>query len=92
MSAPRYKEYRVAATTVADRMKARMVTLGMSQAQLSRATGMSTANVSNILNGVVSNPIHYAFELADALKCDARWLMTGKGEACPHCPRCGGVL
>lgn len=64
-------------STIADRVKARMVILNVSQAQLARNAGVTRMAINCLCNGVTRNPSNFLFELADALDCDARWLLKG---------------
>lgn len=61
------------------RVKQRMWDLGYSQKELIERSGLKQAFVSHIIHGrtkMVGAPV--IFQLADALKCDARWLATGE--------------
>lgn len=58
-----------------DRISAAMKVSGMSQADLSRATGMGTSKVSQILKGKVTDPrLSTAIKIADALNVSLDYL------------------
>ncbi len=64
---------------LARRVGRRMVALGLRQRDLITETGLSQAAVNHICTGRVNTvqaPV--IFKLADALKCDAKWLATGE--------------
>lgn len=66
----------------AERIKARLVSLGISQKDVATQAGVSAPLISHLLTGrVLSVDASIVFVLADALKCDARWLVTGEGTA-----------
>jgi transcriptional regulator with XRE-family HTH domain len=52
--------------------------LGLTQAQLAKAIQASQSCISLWENGVNGASVAYFFQLADALKVDARWLATGQ--------------
>lgn len=64
-------------STVADRINARLVQMGLSQAECARRAGVSRMTISCLCRGVITNPESCVFELADALDCDPRWLVKG---------------
>lgn len=70
--------------TMADRLK-HAIELNMTNgAELAQRLGLARGTVYNILNGTTSAEkisAQTAFALADALRAEARWLVTGVGAA-----------
>lgn len=68
-------------TTWNDRLKRAMSEGGVSSAQLARAVGVSTATVSDWVNGVIRElkAIH-SEKICAALGISHRWLILGKGQ------------
>ena len=64
---------------VGTRIKAAREVIGMTRAQLSRATGLTQSLENGDSKGVAGENV---FPIADALKISARWLLTGE-EAIP---------
>lgn len=56
---------------------------GMSQAELARRSGVSQPTISDLEGGAQSST-RKAPELANALKVDLNWLLTGRGEMEPR--------
>jgi transcriptional regulator with XRE-family HTH domain len=69
------------AVTLSTRLQAAMEAQSMTPADLARASQSTTATISNWRNGQVA-PEHVKaeqlFRIADALKVDGRWLLTGQ--------------
>jgi SOS-response transcriptional repressor LexA len=66
-------------STLKDRFKDRRKALGYSQKEVARKTRISQNTISNIETGRNDGSKHIAI-LAHVLKCNAMWLLTGKGE------------
>ncbi|MDI7504515.1 helix-turn-helix domain-containing protein [Cronobacter dublinensis] len=62
--------------TISQRLKNRRAELNLSQAQLAEKAGMKQQSLQAIEAGQTKRP-RYLFELAQALQCDAHWLMYG---------------
>ena len=62
-----------------DRLKVAMKQRGMNNAQLAREAGLSRGRISQILNENGDPSAASLFPIADALKYEARWLISGKG-------------
>lgn len=66
--------------TLAERIAERRRELGLYQADLADAAGVSTAAVSQWERGETKNlKLEHLFAIADALKVQARWLALGQG-------------
>lgn len=66
--------------TLAERIAARRKELGLYQADLADAAGVSTAAVSQWERGETKNlKLEHLFAIADTLKVHARWLALGQG-------------
>lgn len=66
--------------TLAERITARRKELGLYQADLADAAGVSTAAVSQWERGETKNlKLEHLFAIADTLKVHARWLALGQG-------------
>ncbi|MFB0874609.1 MULTISPECIES: helix-turn-helix domain-containing protein [unclassified Sphingobium] len=61
----------------AARYVARMEALGLTDAQVSRGTGIPTSSLSRYRKGEGVPKAEHLFPLSDYLKCDARWLVSG---------------
>ena len=59
------------------RLQKSLANSGMTAAELSEATGISEANISNYINGKYIAKQDKCFLLAKALNVDPGWLMTG---------------
>lgn len=69
-------------SSFADRVNARMIVLNLRQKDVCQTCGLSQAMMSHICRGVVQSiDANLMFRLADALKCNARWLTSGEGDA-----------
>jgi len=65
-----------------ERIEARLIILGMTQADLVRKSGLPQGYLGQIRAGDIQNIfMDKLFILADALECDARWLALGEGSA-----------
>ncbi|EPR9084300.1 helix-turn-helix domain-containing protein [Cronobacter dublinensis] len=62
--------------TISQRLKNRRAELNLSQAELAEKAGMKQQSLQAIEAGQTKRP-RYLFELAQALQCDAHWLMYG---------------
>lgn len=63
---------------VGTRIKAAREVIGMTRAQLSRATGLTQSALHQLENGDSKGVAgENVFPIADALKISARWLLTG---------------
>lgn len=61
------------------RVARRIRELKISQAAVGEAIGASQSYVSHLCSGYIQSVgMDSLFKLADALKCDARWLATGE--------------
>lgn len=64
---------------VADRINKRMTDLGVSQADIKRATGAGKATISSWVKGDTKPSGVYATKLAFFLRCNTDWLLSGVG-------------
>lgn len=64
--------------TVSDRIQARMQELGLSQADIMRATNAARGTVSGWVNGTNSPSAKHLESLAECLKTTSSWLLTGQ--------------
>lgn len=64
--------------TVSDRIQARMHKLGLSQADIMRATNAARGTVSGWVNGTNSPSAKHLESLAECLKTTSSWLLTGQ--------------
>lgn len=64
--------------TIAARVKARREELAMTQSELATKAGTTQQSIQQLEDGEVRRP-RYLIELAAALKCDAEYLLHGKG-------------
>jgi DNA-binding Xre family transcriptional regulator len=66
--------------TLRERIIKRLDDLEMRRADLARATGLSRASVSNIINGKTKKmSSETLFLIAGALKCNPGWIRDGQG-------------
>jgi transcriptional regulator with XRE-family HTH domain len=66
--------------TLKDRIMSKLTDLGMRRADLARATSLSRASISNILNGKTKKmSSETLFLIAGALSCNPGWLRDGQG-------------
>ena len=65
------------------RLQKALAESGMTAAELSKATGISDANISNYINGKYVAKQDKVFLLAQALHVDPGWLMTGDEPTSP---------
>lgn len=72
--------------TISDRINQRMNELGISQADIKRATGAGKATISSWVKGDTNPSGSYASKLASCLKCTSDWLLTGEGNPTPTAP------
>lgn len=64
---------------LAGRVNARMQELGISRSVLSRRSGVTVSQIGHVCSGrVIMISAVFAVRLADALRCDLRWLITGE--------------
>ncbi len=63
------------------RLKQKRAELNLTQAQLAEMVGVKQQSIQLIESGKTQRP-RLLFELANALKCDAAWLLYGKSG--PH--------
>ncbi|EPK2564108.1 MULTISPECIES: LexA family protein [Acinetobacter calcoaceticus/baumannii complex] len=66
------------AQSVSDRIQIRMKDLGLSQADIMRATKAARGTVSGWVNGSNSPSAKHIESLAECLKTSSTWLLTGK--------------
>jgi phage repressor protein C with HTH and peptisase S24 domain len=66
--------------SIADRVKNRRLELGYTQVQLADAANTSQQAIQQLEHGKTKQPT-YLLDLAEALKCEAQWLLTGSGMA-----------
>jgi transcriptional regulator with XRE-family HTH domain len=59
------------------------VRLGLNQAEIGRAMGLSRASVANIETGRQRIPMHHLYKLARVLKVDVPALLPAAGERSP---------
>ena len=72
-------------TTLAERVRYALEDRGITQTQLARMTGFSPASVNNWLSGETKSlKAETANKIAQALRVNAVWLITGVGEIHPH--------
>ncbi len=72
---------------ISDRVKARRDELGLTQAELASVAKTSQQAIQQLEDGKIKRP-RYLLELALALGCDVRWLLTGEGEPpAPYDPK-----
>lgn len=64
---------------IADRIQERMLEVGIKQADILRATGAGKATISGWVKGTTKPSSEYLTPLANALKCNTNWLLTGNG-------------
>ncbi|MHA3079672.1 LexA family protein [Acinetobacter sp. ANC 5502] len=64
--------------SVSDRIQMRMAELGLSQADIMRATNAARGTVSGWVNGSNSPSAKHIDSLANCLKTTSAWLLTGK--------------
>lgn len=64
--------------TISDRIQKRLRDLNLKQADLVRATKAGRTTVSNWVNGNTAPTGEFPALLAEVLKCDTTWLLTGK--------------
>lgn len=64
---------------ISDRVKARRDELGLTQAELAKMADTSQQAIQQLEDGKIQRP-RYLFELALALRCEVKWLLTGEGE------------
>lgn len=62
------------------RVRARRVELGMSQAELAEKSGQSQSNIGWIEQGKAKKPAKQVLPLVDALRTSTDWLLYGTGE------------
>lgn len=68
-------------STFTTRVNEQMAKTGVRQKDIVQATGMSQGHVSHICLGRIKKvEAGLIFPLADALKCEARWLAMGSEE------------
>ena len=65
--------------TLASRARARRTELGLTQAEVARASGLKQSDVSKIENGNIQKTTEM-IGLARALRCSPQWLANGQGE------------
>lgn len=70
--------------TISDRINQRMNELGISQADIKRATGAGKATISGWVKGDTNPSGSYASKLASALQCSTDWLLTGESTKSDH--------
>lgn len=59
---------------IGDKIKERRIELGLTQAQLSNATGIKSTTISNYENNISSPSEENIFKFMEVLKCDANYL------------------
>ena len=59
---------------IGDKIKERRSEIGLTQAQLSKLTGIKTTTISNYENNISSPSDENIYKLMEALKCDANYL------------------
>ncbi len=59
---------------IGDMIKAKRIELGLTQAQLSKETGIKSTTISNYENNISSPSDENIYKLMEALKCDANYL------------------
>ena len=65
---------------ISERIRNRRIELGLSQAQLSRDTGIAAPQLSRYESGSNEPRPDIAAKIANALKVSLEWLITGQGE------------
>lgn len=68
--------------SIGDRVKAKRIRLGLSQAALSGMTGITQATLSRLENGVHENSMHLPL-VAKALNCSTEYLLYGNTSDLP---------
>lgn len=71
---------------IAERMRSVMEETGLSARDISDTTGAALSVVHKWARGTTRPAADYIFALADALGCDARWLITGESAPQPITP------
>lgn len=64
--------------TTADRITQRMAELGIKQADIMRKTGAGRATISSWVDGKTEPSAKYLPKLAEVLKCNSDWLVSGQ--------------
>lgn len=64
--------------TIADRITQRMAEVGITQADIVRKIGAGRSTVSNWVSGETKPSAEYIAKLAEALKCNSDWLVSGQ--------------
>ena len=59
---------------IGDRIKERRIELGLTQSQLSKATGIKSTTISNYENNISSPSDENIYKFMETLKCDANYL------------------
>ena len=75
--------FRILNMELKDRIRKRIVDLGINQSELSKLVGVSKATITFWLNGTNKLKADNLLALAKALRCSARWLATGEGVPVP---------
>lgn len=70
--------------TISLRLKSRRLELGLTQHQLAQLAGVRQQTIHRIEAGTSNRPRHLV-EIADALNCQAKWLLFGDESSCPDC-------
>lgn len=65
--------------SISERLKSRRIELGLTQTQLALLSGVRQQTIHRIESGTSERPRNL-LEIADALKCTARWLLHGDSE------------
>lgn len=64
--------------TIADRITQRMAEVGIKQADIVRKIGAGRSTISNWVSGETKPSAEYIAKLAEVLKCNSDWLVSGQ--------------